>query len=311
MLSEIWPTSAEIDAAVAESVSEVAFRARYADVFAGDDNWRALDVPATERYAWDPHSEYVKKPPYFDGMPPEPQPPGDIFGARVLALLGDSVTTDHISPAGSIAPNGPAAKYLIEKGVAAADFNSYGARRGNHEVMARGTFANVRLRNALVPGIEGGVTRYLPTGVQMSIFEASELYKSTGTPVIIIGGKEYGSGSSRDWAAKGPMLLGVRAVIAESFERIHRSNLIGMGILPLEFAPGDSAESLKLTGEEVYEIAGLGERLAPRSELTVRMTGGTTASFRVVVRIDTPDEAEYFRHGGILQFVLRQLRAGV
>jgi aconitate hydratase len=309
MLSELWPTSAEIDAAVAESVSEVAFRARYADVFAGDDNWRALDVPATERYAWDPHSEYVKKPPYFDGMPAQPQPPLAITGARVLALLGDSVTTDHISPAGSIAKNGPAAKYLMAHGVEPADFNSYGARRGNHEVMVRGTFANVRLRNALVPGIEGGVTRYLPTGETMSIFEASERYKADGTPVIVIGGKEYGSGSSRDWAAKGPMLLGVRAVIAESFERIHRSNLIGMGILPLEFAAGDTRESLGLTGEETYEIAGFGERIVPRSGLTVRTTGSAVRSFDVVVRIDTPDEAEYFRHGGILQYVLRQLRA--
>ncbi len=309
MLSELWPTSAEVDAAVAESVSEVSFRARYADVFAGDDNWRALDVAGSERYAWDPNSEYVKKPPYFDGMPKEPEPPRDILGARVLALLGDSVTTDHISPAGSIAKNGPAAKYLTERGVDSADFNSYGARRGNHEVMVRGTFANVRLRNALVPGVEGGVTRYLPTDERMSIFEASERYRNDGTPVIVIGGKEYGSGSSRDWAAKGPMLLGVRAVIAESFERIHRSNLIGMGILPLEFAPGDDRESIGLTGEEIYEIAGLGERIAPRSRLTVRAKAGSgEKSFDVVVRIDTPDEAEYFRHGGILQFVLRQLR---
>jgi aconitate hydratase len=308
MLGELWPTSAEVDAAVAESVSEVAFRARYADVFAGDDKWRALDVAATERYAWDPASEYVKKPPYFDGMPVEPQAPGDILGARVLALLGDSVTTDHISPAGSIAKNGPAAQYLIRHGVDQGDFNSYGARRGNHEVMVRGTFANVRLRNALVPGVEGGVTRYLPTGERMSIFDASERYRADGTPVIVIGGKEYGSGSSRDWAAKGPMLLGVRAVIAESFERIHRSNLIGMGILPLEFVPGEGREALGLTGEEIYEISGLGERIAPRSRLTVRTTGTGERSFDVVVRIYTPDEAEYFRHGGILQFVLRQLR---
>jgi aconitate hydratase len=311
MLAELWPTSAEVDAAVAESVSEVAFRARYADVFAGDDNWRALDVPATERYAWDAASEYVKKPPYFEGMPVEPQPPGDILGARVLALLGDSVTTDHISPAGSIAKNGPAAQYLTLHGVDQADFNSYGARRGNHEVMVRGTFANVRLRNALVPGVEGGVTRYLPTGERMSIFDASERYRADGTPVIVIGGKEYGSGSSRDWAAKGPMLLGVRAVIAESFERIHRSNLIGMGILPLEFVPGEGREALGLTGEETYEISGLGERIAPRSRLTVRTTGTGEQSFDVVVRIDTPDEAEYFRNGGILQFVLRQLRTAV
>ena len=311
MLADLWPSSAEIDAAIAASVSEAAFRARYADVFAGDQNWRALDVPTSERYAWDPKSEYVKKPPYFDGMPREPQPPGDIARARVLAVLGDSVTTDHISPAGSIAKSSPAARYLIERSIDPADFNSYGARRGNHEVMMRGTFANVRLRNALVPGIEGGVTRYLPDGTQMSIFDAAMRYKSDGIPVIVIGGKEYGSGSSRDWAAKGPMLLGVRAVIAESFERIHRSNLIGMGILPLEFLAGESRESLALTGEEVYDIVGLAERITPGTRLRVRTSGvdGTGArEFGVTVRIDTPDEAEYFRHGGILQYVLRQLR---
>ena len=311
-LREIWPTNAEIDAAIAESVSEAAFRARYSDVFAGDDNWRALEVPTSERYVWDPKSEYVKKPPYFDGMPAEPTPPAPIVGARALAVLGDSVTTDHISPAGSIAKSSPAAKYLIDHGVDSADFNSYGARRGNHEVMARGTFANVRLRNALVPGIEGGVTRYLPDGTQMSIFDASERYRADGTPLIVIAGKEYGSGSSRDWAAKGPMLLGIRAVIAESFERIHRSNLIGMGILPLEFAPGTDRTSLALTGEEVFEIAGLPERIVPRSHVTVKAANaatGATTSFEAIVRIDTPDEAEYYRHGGILQYVLRQLRA--
>jgi len=310
-LSEIWPTNAEIDAAIAESVSEAAFRARYADVFAGDDRWRALAVPAGERYAWDPASEYVKKPPYFEGMPAEPVAPGDITGARVLAVLGDSVTTDHISPAGSIARTSPAAAYLMERGVDPADFNSYGARRGNHEVMARGTFANVRLRNALVPGIEGGVTRYLPENAQMSIFDAAERYKADGTPLLVLAGKEYGSGSSRDWAAKGPMLLGVRAVIAESFERIHRSNLIGMGILPLEYRHGENHASLGLTGEETYDIVGLTERIVPRSRLTVRATpaNGATTSFEAIVRIDTPDEAEYYRHGGILQYVLRQLRA--
>jgi len=312
-LRDIWPSNAEIDAAIASSVTEAAFRSRYADVFAGDDNWRILEVPAGERYAWDPQSEYVKKPPYFDGMPLEPLAPGDIRGARVLAVLGDSVTTDHISPAGSIAKNSPAAKYLIERGVDPADFNSYGARRGNHEVMARGTFANVRLRNALVPGVEGGVTRYLPEGSQMPIFDAAERYKQDGTPLIVIAGKEYGSGSSRDWAAKGPMLLGVRAVIAESFERIHRSNLIGMGILPLEFLRGENRESLRLSGEEIFDITGIGERIAPRSKLKVHANhtdlGGTAIDFEVVVRIDTPDEAEYYRHGGILQYVLRQLRA--
>ena len=311
MLADLWPTSAEIDAAVATSVSQAAFRARYADVFAGDENWRAMNVPATERYAWDPQSEYVKKPPYFDGMPVEPQAPADIRGARVLAALGDSVTTDHISPAGSIARNSPAASYLIARGVDPSDFNSYGARRGNHEVMVRGTFANVRLRNALVPGVEGGVTRYLPDDTQMSIFDAAMHYKASGIPVIVLGGKEYGSGSSRDWAAKGPMLLGVRAVIAESFERIHRSNLIGMGILPLEFLPGENRASLGLTGEETYDIDDLAERIVPgcRQRVRVGENGASDRAFETVVRIDTPDEAEYFRHGGILQYVLRQLRA--
>jgi aconitate hydratase len=310
-LRDVWPTNAEIDAAIAESVTETAFRSRYADVFAGDDNWRALDVPTGERYAWDPNSEYVKKPPYFDGMPEQPIAPGDITGARALAVLGDSVTTDHISPAGSIAKSSPAAKYLIEKGVDPSDFNSYGARRGNHEVMVRGTFANVRLRNALVPGVEGGVTRYLPEGAQMSIFDASLRYKSDGTPLIVIAGKEYGSGSSRDWAAKGPMLLGVRAVIAESFERIHRSNLIGMGILPLEFVHGATRTSLGLSGEEVYDITGVTERITPRSIMHVKASdvNGHVKTFEVRVRIDTPDEAEYYRHGGILQYVLRQLRS--
>jgi len=309
-LADVWPTNAEIDAAIAESVSEAAFRARYADVYAGDDNWRGLAVPTSERYAWDEKSEYVKKPPYFEGMPRDPKAPGDILGARVLAVLGDSVTTDHISPAGSIAKNSPAATYLIAKGVDPSDFNSYGARRGNHEVMARGTFANVRLRNALVPGVEGGVTRFLVDGTQMSIFDASMKYKEHAIPTIVLAGKEYGSGSSRDWAAKGPMLLGVRAVIAESFERIHRSNLIGMGILPLEYVDGANLQSLGLTGEETFDIVGLTERIAPRSRMTVRATAnGATTTFEARVRIDTPDEAEYYRHGGILQYVLRSLRA--
>ncbi|MGP6159650.1 MAG: aconitate hydratase AcnA [Vulcanimicrobiaceae bacterium] len=312
-LRELWPTNAEIDAALAGSLNESMFRKRYADVFAGDDNWRALEVPSGDLYAWDPKSEYVKRPPYFDDMPAEPATPPDILDARVLAVLGDSVTTDHISPAGSIAKGSPAAKYLVEKGVDPADFNSYGARRGNHEVMVRGTFANVRLRNMLVPGVEGGVTRYLPEGPQMSIFDAAERYRRDGKPLIVIAGKEYGSGSSRDWAAKGPMLLGVRAVIAESFERIHRSNLIGMGILPLEFLPGQNRESLNLSGEEVYDFVGVAGALAPRSTLKVRSTrygiDDKVVEFDVCVRIDTPDEAEYYRHGGILQYVLRQLRA--
>jgi aconitate hydratase len=309
-LADIWPSNAEIEATVAACVTETMFRSRYADVFAGDERWSALAVPSGERYAWDEKSEYVKRAPYFDGMPAEPVARGDIRGARVLAVLGDSVTTDHISPAGSIAKRSPAATYLIGKGVDPKDFNSYGARRGNHEVMVRGTFANTRLRNGLVPGIEGGVTRYLPTGEQTSIFEASERYRAAGTPLIVIAGKEYGSGSSRDWAAKGPMLLGVRAVIAESFERIHRSNLIGMGILPLEFPAGENRATLGLSGEETYEIAGLGERIAPRSTVEVRAVdaSGASTAFRATVRIDTPDEAEYYRHGGILQYVLRQLK---
>ncbi len=307
-LKDIWPTNAEIDAAVAASVTGSLFRERYADVFAGDDRWRTLPVPTGERYTWDPKSEYVKRPPYFDGMPAQPAPLTDIAGARALAVLGDSVTTDHISPAGNIARTSPAAAYLTAHGIEPVDFNSYGARRGNHEVMVRGTFANVRLRNALVPGVEGGVTRYLPTNAQMSIFEASEKYRADGTPLVILAGKEYGSGSSRDWAAKGPMLLGVRAVIAESFERIHRSNLIGMGILPLEYPAGQTRASLGLTGEETFAISGIAAGVSPRMHVHVTATGpaGTTA-FDATVRIDTPDEADYYRHGGILQFVLRQI----
>ncbi len=308
-LKDIWPTNAEIDAAVAASVTGALFRERYADVFSGDDRWRALPVPTGERYAWDANSEYVKRPPYFDGMPAEPPPVRDIVDARILAVLGDSVTTDHISPAGNIARSSAAAQYLTAHGVDPVDFNSYGARRGNHEVMVRGTFANVRLRNALVPGVEGSATRYLPTNERMSIFDASEKYRGDGTPLVVLAGKEYGSGSSRDWAAKGPMLLGVRAVIAESFERIHRSNLIGMGILPLEYPAGVTRESLGLTGEETFGIAGIAPVVAPRMRVTVRATGaaGKTTAFDATVRIDTPDEADYYRHGGILQFVLRQI----
>jgi aconitate hydratase len=305
-LKDVWPTNAEIESTMAAAINEEMFTARYADVFSGDDRWRALAVPTGERYAWDPDSEYVKRAPYFDGMPAEPAPVADIHAARVLAVLGDSVTTDHISPAGNIARSSPAARYLMSKGVDPVDFNSYGARRGNHEVMMRGTFANVRLRNALVPDTEGGVTRFLPTDERMSIFDAAERYRNAGTPLIILAGKEYGSGSSRDWAAKGPMLLGVRAAIAESFERIHRSNLIGMGILPLEYADGQSRTSLGLSGEEVFDITGLGA-LEPRMTLAVVATAsdGMTTTFGAVVRIDTPDEADYYRHGGILQYVLR------
>jgi aconitate hydratase len=308
-LADIWPTNAAIEATMADAINEQMFIARYADVFAGDDRWRALAVPTGERYAWDPKSEYVKRAPYFEGMPAQPPPVTDITGARVLAVLGDSVTTDHISPAGNIAKSSPAAQYLMSKGVEPADFNSYGARRGNHEVMMRGTFANVRLRNLLIPFVEGGVTRHLPTGEQMSIFAASERYRAEGTPLIILAGKEYGSGSSRDWAAKGPMLLGVRAVIAESFERIHRSNLIGMGILPLEYAAGHNRESLGLSGEETFTITGIAAKLQPRMTLEIEATAsdGKRRMFSALVRIDTPDEADYYRHGGILQYVLRQV----
>jgi aconitate hydratase len=322
-LKDVWPSSEEITEAMASALNEAMFRSRYADVFAGDQRWSSMDVPAGERYAWDPNSEYVKQPPYFDGMPKQPAAVQDIRGARVLAVLGDSVTTDHISPAGNIAKSSPAAKYLIAKGIDPRDFNSYGARRGNHEVMVRGTFANIRLRNALVPGVEGGVTRYLPSNEQMSIFEASEKYRADGTPLIVLAGKEYGSGSSRDWAAKGPYLLGIKAVIAESFERIHRSNLIGMGILPLQYVNGATRESLGLTGEETFSIEGVAAKLEPGMTVRVKasapqkdwFTGlkpsapkpDTVTEFDALVRIDTPDEAEYYRHGGILQYVLRQL----
>jgi aconitate hydratase len=309
-LKDIWPSNAEISKVIAESISDEMFKANYRDVFRGDDNWAKLDVPTGERYAWDPASEYVKNPPYFENMGTEPAPVADIHGARALAVLGDSVTTDHISPAGNISKTSPAAKYLMERGVQPADFNSYGARRGNHEVMVRGTFANVRLRNQLVPGVEGGFTRYLPANEQLSIFDAAMKYKNDGTPLIVLAGKEYGSGSSRDWAAKGPYLLGIKAVIAESFERIHRSNLIGMGILPLEFEAGADRTTYGLTGEETFDITGLDNGITPRMHLHVRATdaNGRTIPFKVQLRIDTPDEAEYYRHGGILQFVLRQLR---
>ena len=309
-LKDLWPTNEEISKVIAQSISDEMFKANYSDVFRGDTNWAKLDVPTGDRYAWDPKSEYVKNPPYFENMTAEPAPVSDILGARALAVLGDSVTTDHISPAGNIAKVSPAAKYLMEHGIEPADFNSYGARRGNHEVMVRGTFANVRLRNQLVPGVEGGYTRYLPTNEQMSIFDAAMKYKSDGTPLVVIAGKEYGSGSSRDWAAKGPYLLGIKAVIAESFERIHRSNLIGMGILPLEFEAGADRSTYGLTGEETFEIGGLEKGVTPRMQVHVRATDGTDRSieFKALLRIDTPDEAEYYRHGGILQYVLRQLR---
>jgi aconitate hydratase len=284
------------------------FSRDYADVFEGDERWHSLEVPASDTFAWDESSTYVRRPPYFDGMTDEPEPVTDIHGARVLAKLGDSVTTDHISPAGAIKTDSPAGKYLTEHGVDRRDFNSYGSRRGNHEVMIRGTFANIRLRNQLAPGTEGSVTVKLPEGEQTSIYEASRAYIEEGTPLIVLGGKEYGSGSSRDWAAKGTALLGVRAVLAESFERIHRSNLIGMGVLPLQFKPGESAASLGLTGQETFDVTGIEEMNSGNmpNEVVVTADG---KEFRAVVRIDTPGEAQYYRHGGIMQYVLRSLRA--
>jgi aconitate hydratase len=303
-LADIWPSPKDVQEIVASSVQASGFSSSYGDVFAGDDRWRSLDVPTGDAFEWREDSTYVRRPPYFDGMQSEPAPLRDITGARVLAMLGDSVTTDHISPAGSIKTESPAGRYLGEHGVERKDFNSYGSRRGNHEVMIRGTFANIRLRNQLAPGTEGGVTRHLPDGEQMSIYDAAQRYADEGVPLVVLAGKEYGSGSSRDWAAKGTMLLGVRAVIAESYERIHRSNLIGMGVLPLQYAEGESRESLGLTGEEVFEIRGLeGGGRIPR-EIEVKAGDKT---FTATVRIDTPGEAEYYRHGGILQYVLRTL----
>jgi aconitate hydratase len=314
-LRDIWPTQQEVSQTIAKAISSESFRKEYATVTDGDQNWQHLKFPTGEVYQWEPDSTYIRQAPYFDNMAKVPAPVTDIRDARVLAVLGDSVTTDHISPAGSIKANGPAGKYLSEHGVTPADFNSYGSRRGNHEVMVRGTFANVRLRNRLAPGTEGGVTRLLPEGEQMSIFDASVKYAERGTPLVILAGKEYGSGSSRDWAAKGPRLLGVRAVIAESYERIHRSNLVGMGILPLQFENEDSVESLSLTGEETYSFPGLkallDARFANGRELTVEVTDANkhTRSFRAKVRIDTPQEILYYQNGGILQYVLRQLAA--
>ncbi len=307
-LRDIWPSSQEIEEVVRNAVQAEMFAAGYASVFDGDLNWRNLRIPSEDMFAWDDASTYVRRPPYFDGMPRQPQPLTDVSGARVLALLGDSVTTDHISPAGAIKKDSPAGRYLMEQGVQPADFNSYGSRRGNHEVMIRGTFANIRLRNQLVPGTEGGFTRHLPDGELLSIFDASTRYLADDIPLIVIAGAEYGSGSSRDWAAKGTLLLGVRAVLATSFERIHRSNLIGMGVLPLQFSPGENAESLGLTGEEEYSITGLaGANEIPRHVQVRAELDGKPLDITAVVRIDTPAEAAYFQNGGILQYVLRQL----
>jgi len=307
-LRDIWPTAQEVEKTVRAAVTKEQYRKTYSEVFEGDAHWKAMPVPEGDLYQWDANSTYIKLPPYFENMPKKPAALTDIHGARVLAVLGDSVTTDHISPAGSIAVDSPAGKYLIAHDVKPHEFNSYGARRGNHEVMMRGTFANIRLRNQLAPGTEGSWTLHLPDGEKMFIYDAAVKYREDGVPLVVLAGKEYGSGSSRDWAAKGTRLLGVRAVIAESFERIHRSNLVGMGVLPLEFKPGETRESLGLTGHEVFEIEGVAS-MAPRGDVTVRAksSDGKERKFAAAVRVDTPEELSYYQHGGILQYVLRNL----
>jgi aconitate hydratase len=301
-LRDIWPTSDEIQETITASVRGEMFTSTYADVFTGDETWRELPVPAGDLFAWDDGSTYVRRPPYFDGMSREPASVEDVHGARCLVRLGDSVTTDHISPAGAIRPDSPAGQYLIEHGIERKDFNSYGSRRGNHEVMVRGTFANVRLKNLLVPGSEGTWTVHVPSGEEMTIYDASARYLAEGTPLVVLAGKEYGSGSSRDWAAKGPNLLGVRAVIAESYERIHRSNLLMMGILPLQFLDGETPDTLGLSGREEFSVEGVENGEA--REVRVR---ADDKEFRARVRLDTPRERDYFRHGGILLYVLRRL----
>jgi aconitate hydratase A / 2-methylisocitrate dehydratase len=310
-LRELWPTPQEIESAVRGSVSSDMFRKEYADVFTGDAKWRALPVPEGDLYAWEDKSTYIKNPPFFEGMAPKPAPLADLHGLRALALLGDSITTDHISPAGSIAPDSPAGKYLIAHGVQPRDFNSYGARRGNHEVMMRGTFANIRLRNQLAPGTEGGWTIHQPGGEKMTIYDAAMKYRDERVPLVVIAGKEYGSGSSRDWAAKGTILLGVKAVLAESFERIHRSNLVGMGVLPLEFMPGENAKSLGLTGLETFDIEGLAQGFEPKKKMRVRVrdANGKPRDISAIARVDTPFEVAYYQNGGILHYVLRQMVA--
>ncbi|HEX5140158.1 MAG TPA: aconitate hydratase, partial [Dehalococcoidia bacterium] len=310
-LRDIWPSNIEVEEAQRNGLQSDMFKTKYADVFAGDASWQNLDVPEGDLFAWDPFSTYIRKPPYFEGMTMEVPQRLDILGARALGVFGDSVTTDHISPAGEMVRNSPAGRYLTENDVPVSEYNTFGARRGNHEVMGRGTFGNIRLKNRLVPGVEGWFTRHLPDGEEMSIWEASAKYQEEGVPLIVLGGKEYGTGSSRDWAAKGPRILGVKAVIVESFERIHRSNLIGMGILPLQFADGASVESLGLTGEEVFDIAGISGELLPRQRYDVKATApdGSVKTFAVVSRIDTPIEVEYYKHDGILPYVLRQLAA--
>ncbi|MEQ1895536.1 MAG: aconitase family protein, partial [Planctomycetota bacterium] len=314
-LRDVWPTSKEIDTALRAALTPEQYRSRYADVYKGPAAWQALSVPQGATYAWDAKSTYVKNPPYFTGMPKEPAAVTDIAGARCLAVLGDMITTDHISPAGNIKKDSPAGKHLLAQGVAQADFNQYGARRGNHEIMMRGTFANVRLKNELTPGIEGSSTLHFPDGKQTSIFDAAMQYEQERVASVVLAGKEYGAGSSRDWAAKGPALLGVRAAIAQSFERIHRSNLVGMGILPLEFPKGESAQSLGLTGHETFdiEVAKLyREPFTPGRtvQVSAKRPDGKTITFAAKVRIDTPNEAEYYRHGGILKYVLRRLLKG-
>jgi aconitate hydratase len=308
-LKDIWPTPQEIQAVIDSSISSEMFTKDYATVFEGDHRWKSLATPTGKVFEWDAQSTYVRKPPYFEGMPKNPTPVTDISGARVLAVLGDSVTTDHISPAGNIKADSPAGKYLAEHGIERADFNSYGSRRGNHEVMIRGTFANIRLKNMLLNGVEGGFTRnFLANGEQTTIYDASVAYQEAGVPLVILAGKEYGSGSSRDWAAKGTALLGVRAVIAESFERIHRSNLIGMGVLPLQFKDGETAVSLGLDGTEVFSITGITALNGGGVPKELTVTAGDK-TFTAKVRIDTPGEADYYRHGGIMQYVLRSLLA--
>ena len=308
-LKDVWPTEAEIQETMLTSVTAEAYREQYASVFDGDARWQQLPAPIGDRFAWDDSSTYIRKPPFLENLSMTPPPPSDLSGARALAVLGDSITTDHISPAGAIKAASPAGQYLVEHGVAPKDFNSYGARRGNHEVMMRGTFANTRIKNLMVPGIEGGVTAYLPGGDVMPIYDAAMKYQAAGVPLVVIAGKEYGSGSSRDWAAKGTMLLGVKAVVAESYERIHRSNLVNMGVLPLQFAAGQNATTLGLTGRETFAIMGAGARLKPRAEVTVAATAedGSVKTFKAIARIETPEEFAAFSHGGILPYVLRQL----
>jgi aconitate hydratase len=308
-LADIWPTQEEIQSVISRSLSPEMFQHRYSNVFTGNETWNAIPTSGGDLYSWDDQSTYIQEPPFFVDLSPDPDPIEEIHAARVLVLLGDSVTTDHISPAGAIPVDNPAGKYLVEQGVQPRDFNSFGSRRGNDQVMTRGTFGNVRLKNLLVPGVEGGVTLHLPDGNQMSIYEAAQEYRREGVPLIVLAGKEYGAGSSRDWAAKGTLLLGVKAVIAASFERIHRSNLIGMGVLPLEFVEDENVETVGLTGHEQYDILGLDDDLEPGSTLKVRAKGanGSVKEFDVRIRIDTPIEIEYYRNGGILHTVLRQM----